>query len=470
MVDQRISFRPQSGALNILIVVPLLILITGGLFIYEYWWIPKHQIIVIPEEVSEEKKTEEKSSAVEEKLEEKEKLQTQELIIRTQEAIIEVQKLASKIQEFIEEKEKERMAEIEKALEEAKRKSNNIKGVYMTEFIANSQSPAVIEIREDIKRLLDETEIDAIVIDVKEAYGPNLPYSLKKLIDEFHQKDIWVIARIVAFRDSSLIEEKPEWHLGTLNTTSTATSSDEFWKDWGGGYWLDPASPEVQNYIIEFSQRTIDFGFDELQFDYVRFPTDGDLENIIYPFYDKEKPKYEVIQEFFLGLSQELKSYKPSIILSVDLFGYVATQFNAFDIGQRLIDAADLFDYISFMLYPSHFYGGFEVGEDSKRELPSLYFPYVAEDVNQVVSSHPYEVVYRSILLASDYLSLLDSQTKIRPWLQAFNLKFDIERGIYYDTEKIRAQIEAAEDSGASGWLLWNSANIYPAEALKINP
>lgn len=364
-----------------------------------------------------------------------------------------VKNLTLKAEKFI--KERERLLAIEKA----RARSENVKGVYMTAFIANSQSPVVIKIRDDIKKLIFETELNAIVIDVKEAYGPNLPNSLKKLIEEFKEKDIWVIARICVFRDSSLIKEKPNLYL--------QSKKGGFWKDNSGNFWLDPASPEVLQYIIEFSKRAIDFGFDELQFDYIRFPSDGDLEDIVFPFYNKKKSKWKVIQEFMEGLTQELKTHKPEIILSIDLFGLVVLEHNVPEIGQRLEDSAKFFDFLSPMLYPSHFYGGFQIGKDLKRNLPALYFPYEAEDISKVVSNHPYEVVYRSILSAKDYLRSLKSKAKIRPWLQDFSLKADSERGIYYDAEKVKAQIKAAEDSGASGWLLWNPANIYSEEIFK---
>lgn len=360
------------------------------------------------------------------------------------------------------------VSEAQKFIEEervklAGERSSQAKGLYMNEFIANSQSQFAVNTRRNIENLLEETELNSLVIDVKEAPGPNLPDSLKKLINELHQKNIWIIARVCVFRDSSLIEEKPGWYLKSL----TAASSNNLWQDPSGEYWLDPESQEAQDYIIDFSKEVIDFGFDELQFDYIRFPSDGDIENVIYPVYDGEKERTEVIQRFSSKLSEGLKSYKPSIILSVDLFGNLAAQFQATEIGQKLSDAAENFDYISFMLYPSHFYGGFGAEEDLKRELPAFYFPYEAEDISQVVSNHPYEVISRSIFSASDYLSLFGSEAKIRPWLQDFDLTADISRGIIYDAEKIRTQIKAAEDSGASGWLLWNPSNTYTEEALR---
>jgi hypothetical protein len=363
--------------------------------------------------------------------------------------------LNSRIQAFIT---KKREDQIRLAISQAKRRSENVKGLYINEFVANSQSIGAQKIREDIKILLSKTELNAVVIDVKEAHGPNLPLSLKDFVKELQDEDIWVIARIVVFRDSSLRNEKPQLYL--------KTKEGDFWQDYSGALWLDPKSVEVRHYLLEFSKKVVDLGFDELQFDYIRFPSDGNLQDIVFPFYDKEQEKTEVIDEFLSYLSQNLKSHKPQIILSADLFGLVAVHHRAPTIGQELDDLSGFFDYISFMLYPSHYYEGFSIEEDSKRELPALYFPYESEDILTVVSNHPYEVVYRSILSAKDYLLNINSDTKIRPWLQDFSLKADSDRGIHYDAEKVKAQIKAAEDAGASGWLLWNPANIYTKEAL----
>jgi hypothetical protein len=203
-----------------------------------------------------------------------------------------------------------------------------------------------------------------------------------------------------------------------------------------------------------------------LQFDYTRFPSDGDISEIIYPVYDEKQSKFEAMNGFFTSLSESTRNYKDSIILSVDLFGYVASFYQASEIGQRISDVSNNFDYVSFMIYPSHFYNGFVVAQDLKRNLPALNFPYNASNTENVVSNHPYEVIFRSILIASDFLKELNSETKIRPWLQSFDLKADMDRGIYYNVEKIRQEIQAVQDAGASGWLLWNASNVYMEDSL----
>lgn len=332
------------------------------------------------------------------------------------------------------EEEKANLALIAQAAE----KSSKVRGIY----VGGVRNFSIFD------SLMGETELNGLVIDIKESYGPNLSPSLKNSISALHQKNIWAIARIVLFRDSSLIEKKPDWHLKTASTTA-ATSTDELaastvlWKDKSGQHWLDPKNPEVQDYLINFSKKAIDYGFDELQFDYIRYP--DDYEDI------SGAEKMKVIGGFFSKLSNSLRAYRPSIILSVDLFGYVATQFNSYGTGQRLLDAGKYFDYLSFMLYPSHFYGG----------LASRGVYYFYPDV----VNHPYDVVYYSIASARDYLSSFGLATKIRPWLQDFNLAVDLKRGVTYDAEKVRFQIEAVQNATSSGWLLWNPSYIYTSGA-----
>ena len=356
-------------------------------------------------------------------------------------------------------------------------RSVNVKGIYVTKLIANASSKdlGARAVLDNIKDLLRETEANAVVIDVKETDGFKLSDSLLELINELHQENIWVIARLVAFRDSSLIQERPDLYI--------KNKKGELWGDDKGYYWLDPASSQVQKYLIDLCYEVIDFGFDEIQFDYIRFPVKSD--EAIYPFYDNVTEKREVIRDFSLKLRNNLRSYKSDIILSVDLFGEVAVLGFSASIGQSLNDFVDVFDYVSFMIYPSHFFNGFLVGQDLENNLPAVYIPYNDDDISRVVSSRPYDVIYRSILSGINYISssysqnslqpqclgknsslMFCPQAKVRPWLQDFNLKVDSDRGIFYDVEKVKNQIQASEDAGSSGWLLWNPSNVYTVEAL----
>lgn len=385
---------------------------------------------------------------------------------------------------------------LEERIAEAYERSQNRKGVYMTAAVANDRGAAGTRLRNSVLQLIRDTELNAAVIDVKEAPGMQTSKNLAPLVAALKKEDIWTIARMTVMRDNSQVSAHPDWYLYRKDTR-------EVWRDNHKHAWFDPAKPEVQQYTVGLAKKIIDLGFDEVQFDYIRFPSDGDIQKTAYPFYNPKThgPKYQVMAGFFKHLHDELKTYKPEIILSVDLFGYVASRGNDFGVGQRLEDLKDNFDYISFMVYPSHYYSGFYMAADSERGLPEVYYPYKAASTTNVVSNKPYEVIYRSILFAEDFLAgRMDkkdasstaemvgensvdgiaaaektnvtketkvSKVRFRPFLQDFDLRADTKRGIYYDAQKVRAQIQAAEDAGASGWILWNPSNGYHREALR---
>ena len=234
----------------------------------------------------------------------------------------------------------------------------------------------------------------------------------------------------------------------------------------------------------------IDLGFDELQFDYIRFPSDGDVQNAIYPAWNGKTQKYDVMKSFFEFLNKGLKAHKPDIILSADLFGYAAIRAGDVGIGQRLDDIGDNFDYISFMVYPSHYYSGFYMDEDIERNLPVV-------NLNRFQArEYPGVIIERSLLFARDFLdgklatssmtflptaatstatSTIDvvaepaprSKARLRPWLEDFFHEDDAASGRPSGIKKVRLQIEAAERAEGHGWMLWNAANVYTEQALQ---
>ena len=365
-------------------------------------------------------------------------------------------------------------------IRQAEERSANVRGLYMTSEVANDGGRAAAGLRRGILDLLDATEINAVVIDVKETRGGAVfTERLGELIRVLHARGAWVIARQVVFKDSSQEHTHPRWYL--------TRAGGAIWRDDRAGSWLDPASPEVWAYQLAVAQAAADAGFDEVQFDYIRFPSDGNVQSIVYPVYDGARPKYEVLREFFRFLHDELRRHRPDLILSADLFGYVALQRRDLGIGQRLEDIGENFNYLSLMVYPSHYYAGFQVAADPVRGLPALFFPYRAGDASLVAANRPYDVVYRSLLIAGDILAGTVAtsspgaatatstapvtpparRAKLRPWLQDFDLGVDSSRGIHYDAAKVRAQIDAAEDAGSSGWLLWSPDNVYTRDALR---
>lgn len=400
----------------------------------------------------------------------------------------------------------------EELIREALEKSSRIKGLYMTADVANDQGKAGTRLRQNLVRLAESTEINGLVIDVKEVCGPEYSEtSIKKLLEELHQKNIWAIGRIVVFKDAAQFEAHPEWYLkrtgskvvgnecwnkkhlrvkpANVEVEPLSAEVRPLWRDKRGGYWLDPASAGTQKYILEFSKKIIDLGFDELQFDYIRFPSDGDIQNIIYPAYNPKVSKCAVMKDFFRYLRKNLKEYKPSIILSADLFGYASIGVDA-GIGQCIENIEDNFDYVSFMVYPSHYYSGLKLF--SIPELGLLEVNFTVNDARK----NPGVVVERSLRFAKEFFAgtidgfgthysrklatttsatstaavaapSIRSQVRLRPWLEDFFHEEDKAAGRPWGVEKIRLQIEAAERASPYGWMLWNAANVYTEGALK---
>ncbi len=379
----------------------------------------------------------------------------------------------------------------EELREDALTRSSDIRGLYMTADVANDQDAGATRLRNHIIGLAKTTEINGIVIDVKEVCGPDYNVkNLKVLLDTLHREHIWAIARIAVFKDASQINAHPEWYLKRaspkkvsdqcankkyLRVAGNGSANVNFWQDNKGGYWLDPASQGAREYIVSFAKQMIDLGFDELQFDYVRFPSDGDVAAAIYPAWNRKAQKYEVMKSFFSFLGEQIRAYKPDIILSVDLFGYVALLTSDTGIGQRLQDIGESFDYISFMVYPSHYYGGLYLPDDPSRKLP-----LISLDTKEV-RARPDITVGRSLQTARDFLDGIRASTtlavasstetrsrvRLRPWLEDFFHEQDRLARRPYGAEKVRMQIDAAERVEPHGWLLWNASNVYSEGALK---
>jgi hypothetical protein len=362
-----------------------------------------------------------------------------------------IRQLYVEVEKVIEENGEEKVV---KVLERRRKKpaEREVKGIYLTAYGA-----AVPSLYEPAVKLIEETELNAVVIDIKD-YSGQLSYvsevplvkelgadsepkidDMKKIIDELHEKGIYVIARQTIFQDPVLSKQKPEWAVQNKYTGRQ-------WVDRKGLGWADPTVKEVWDYNIDIAKEAIRLGFDEINLDYIRFPTDGDMKAMAFHNFPKGKAKHEAIREFFEYFSKAMT--KEPAYISADLFGLVTIKVLEKDdlgIGQLLVDAVPYFDYISPMVYPSHYAAGFN-GYANPAE-------------------HPYEVVKYSMDMAVETgLKPVSTETtvraKLRPWLQDFNM------GAIYDASMVRKQINAAEEAGSFGWLLWDPRNIYTAGAL----
>src|SRR3989344_5379030 len=214
-----------------------------------------------------------------------------------------------------------------------------VKAIYMTQCAAGTPS-----FREDLTKLIDSTELNSIVIDIKDYSGgiafptnnPALaPYvsdkcganDMKAFVKELHDKDIYVIGRVTVFQDPLYTTAHPELAVKKESATSTV------WKDHKGLSFIDVGAKPFWDYIVVLSKESYALGFDELNFDYIRFPSDGDMKDIAYTW-GGGKAKAEALEDFFRYLHEQLKPL--GVVISADLFGMTATNEDDLNIGQVL--------------------------------------------------------------------------------------------------------------------------------------
>ncbi len=306
-------------------------------------------------------------------------------------------------------------------------------------------------LRNNALKLLEETELNALVIDVKGDRGI-IPYrsrvalasevgaqrtitvhDLGGLIASLHARGIYAIARLVTFKDDKLAWARPEW--------AVRAASRQPWVDREGLAWSDPFRKEVWTYNLDIAEEAARLGFDEIQFDYVRFP---DEPGLAFARPSTQTNRVAAITGFLSSAAKRLEPY--NVFVSADVFGYVLWNADDTSIGQRLGDLAGSLDYISPMLYASAFQFG----------VPGYRNPV----------AHPYEVVALSLRHAQRRTGL--PGTRFRPWLQAFDdYAFG---GRHFGAKQIAEQIQATEEFGSNGWMLWNPRNVYTADGLKRKP
>lgn len=263
--------------------------------------------------------------------------------------------------------------------------------------------------------------------------------NLETLLQRLGERKIYRIARLAVMRDSTFAKLHPDHAM--------QTAGGGLWRDKTYAAWADPASPLVADYALTLAREAYAAGFDEIQFDYIRFASDGVLSSIRYSQYDEKTPKWEVMRSFFDKMNVLREEGIP---VSYDVFGMTFWSTQDFNIGQRLEDVLPNADFISPMVYPSHYPPNFE----------GLRDPALA----------PYEIVKKSldkgaeILRTDRFIEETTSRPKFRPWLQDFDI------GAVYTAARIEAQIKAARDAGASGWMLWNARNVYEPANYLINP
>ncbi len=319
-----------------------------------------------------------------------------------------------------------------------------VKGIYITACVVGTPSW-----RESLKKLVETTELNSVVIDIKDYSGtisfldsdfPQANVSgcrvadMKEFVEELHKSNIYVIGRITVFQDPFYTKLHPELAV-------KKKSDGGVWKDHKGLAFIDVGAKPYWDYVVSLSKKSYALGFDELNFDYIRYPSDGNMKDTNYTWTIGTSTKPQMLRSFFAYLHDNLEDTKVKI--SADLFGMTTTNNDDLGIGQVLEDTLEYFDFVDPMVYPSHY--------------PPTWngFKNPAE--------HPYEVIKLSMqgginkeqaLRVSLGIST-STPSKLRPWLQDFDM------GANYGVPEVRAQIKATHDIGLTSWLVWDAGNKY---------
>ncbi|HBV00801.1 MAG TPA: hypothetical protein DEF00_00195 [Candidatus Taylorbacteria bacterium] len=340
------------------------------------------------------------------------------------------------------------------------------KAIYMTSCVAGTPS-----FRGELVKLIEETELNSIIIDIKDytgtlSFNPKseklkefvstkcMAPDMKEFVEKLHEKGVYVIGRITVFQDPFLAKRRSDLAV-------KKASDGSIWKDYKGISFTDPGSKEVWEHTALISEEAYAIGFDELNFDYIRFPSDGPTTDIAFPW-SKNRVKSDVLEEFFKYLSERLRPL--GIIISADVFGMTTTNTDDLNIGQVLEKVAPYFDYVSPMVYPSHYPPDFNGWTNPNAHPYDIVKFSMDSAVKRFLATTTVVALAGIEPIASTTPPLYPKKAwhveKLRPWLQ------DFDYGGNYDIAEVRAQITAVYDAGLTSWMLWAPSNRYTKEAL----
>ena len=320
----------------------------------------------------------------------------------------------------------------------------NVKALYLTFWGANANTKTF----KRILNIIEKSEVNAVVIDVKNEYGSTSFKTTFKQANSYgahHQrtnrniqefmkfmksKNIYTIARIVTFKDE----------LQASNNTDYAIKKADgsIWRNHDEMAWVDPYDKRAHKYTIAIAEEAAKVGFDEINFDYIRFPAKSGLK---FSKKNTAKNRIKAIGEFLDLAQSRLRKY--GVFISVDTYGNICWSKDDNNIGQTVSSLAKHADYLAPMLYPSGFASG------------SFHFKHPSE--------HPYAVIYRSIKNTKDRIETI----RVRPWLQYF--KDYAHKRRYYRKFEVGEQIRAAENVNTSGWMMWSPSSKYHLNYFKKN-
>lgn len=334
-------------------------------------------------------------------------------------------------------------------MDNLRREPVKVKGIYVSGPVAGAAR------MDELIELVDQTELNAIVVDIKNDEG-KVTYDMQSdqvkeieasvgyipdieaLVTKCREKNIYLIARIVAFRDPYLAEKKPEW--------TVHTKDGGIFRDKSGLAWVNPYEREVWDYLIEIASQAAAVGFDEVQFDYIRFSTDIKADAVDYGPESENVGKIEIITEFTEYIYESLAPL--GVYVAADVFGTVIeNEIDQQIVGQDYVKMAEHLDYICPMIYPSHYRNG-------------------SYGIN-IPDADPYRTIYGACSASVKELDALPegSRAGVRAWLQGFTASW-VPGHISYGPQQIRAQIKGAYDAGYDEWILWNAAVKYQRDSL----
>lgn len=336
----------------------------------------------------------------------------------------------------------------------------SVKGIYMSQCVVGTPS-----FRDSLVALIDETELNSVVIDIKDFTGkiafpsdnPVLAHSvsdecgardMKAFVEKLHEKGIYVIGRITVFQDPYYTKLHPEQAVQSISRPG------EPWKDYKGLSFIDVSSRPYWDYVVQLSKEAHEvIGFDELNYDYVRYPSDGPMKDAKYV----NPNRSEALEIFFAYLHQEVAP--TGVVMSADLFGMTTTNTDDLNIGQQLERALPYFDYIMPMVYPSHYPKNFrDLGNPNNYPYEIIKISMGAA-VERTIATTTAVRTLSGVPIASTtpqlYTKKAEPAHKMRPWLQ------DFDYGKDYTPDDIRAQIRGANDVGLTSWVFWDAGNKY---------
>lgn len=317
-----------------------------------------------------------------------------------------------------------------------------IKGIYLTAKTVSTESKF-----NGLMNVVDQTGLNAMVIDIKDdegivTYDSNLPLvnqiqsdhkapikNLSSVLQKLKEKDIYTIARIVVFKDPYLASKKTEWAI--------KRKDQAVWKDKKGIMWVDPYRKEVWDYAISIAKEVSALGFDEIQWDYVRFPDYKNLNNEVTFSPSSFQSKEAAIGGFLKYAYGHVKT--PDTMISADVFGLTTSVNDDMGIGQKWETITQHVDIISPMMYPSHYSNGNYGIENPER--------------------NPYNLIKAGLKDAKEKNKRVQTAgkpvAKIRPWYQDFDMR------VPYSLKEVQDQIRAGNELGINEYLLWNAGNEY---------